>query len=107
MCSLKFLLFFLSCFWAVNSLAQQSFNIELSDVQITANRVVRGDGDTYGLGDWKSNFTVAQEGTLLKVDGTISFTEKANDFTTILGEYHQRIEVGALERCRHWRIPGH
>jgi len=84
--------------------AQQSFNLELPDIQITANRVLRGDGDTYGLGDWKSTFTVALDGTILKVDGTISFTEKANDFTTIVGEYHQRIEVRALERCRHCQV---
>jgi hypothetical protein len=104
MCSLKFLLFFLSCFLAADVLAQKSFNIELPDIQITASRIVRGDGDTYGLGDWKSTFTVALDGTTLKVDGTISFTEKANDFTTIVGEYHQRIAVGALERCRHCQV---
>jgi hypothetical protein len=104
MCSLKNLLFFLGCFLAANGMAQKAFNVELPDVQITANRVARGDGDTYGLGDWKSTFTVALEGTMLKINGSISFTEKANDFTTIVGEYHQRIEVGALERCRHCQV---
>ncbi len=97
-------LLLLACFLANTSDAQQSFNIELPDMQITANHIVRGDGDTYGLGDWKSTFTVTLDGTMLKVDGTISFTEKANDFTTIVGEYRQRIEVGALERCRHCQV---
>lgn len=81
--------------------AQQSFSITLPDAQITADHIIRGDGDTYGLGDWHCRFTVALDSTVLKVDGKISFTEKANDFTTIVGEYHQRIPVGELERCRH------
>lgn len=104
MLSFRNALVFWSSFVAAEMPAQQSFNIELPDVQITANRVVRGDGDTYGLGDWKSSFTVALDGAMLKVDGTITFTEKANDFTTIVGEYHQRIAVGALERCRHCQV---
>lgn len=81
--------------------AQASFRIQLPDAEITADRIVRGDGDTYGLGDWHCVFTVALADTLLKVDGKISFTEKANDFTTIVGEYHQLVPVGQLERCRH------
>jgi hypothetical protein len=98
-CSKMLLLF--ACLLANSVFAQQSFSIELPDVEIRANRIVRGDGDTYGLGTWKSTFTVSLEGSRLKVDGQISFVEKANDFTTIVGEYHQRIPVGALEGCRH------
>ncbi len=93
-------LIFLACF-GINVLnAQQSFSIALPDVQITADRLVRGDGDTYGLGNWQCSFTVTLDGLMLKVDGKISFAEKANDFTTIVGEYHQRIAVGELERCQ-------
>ena len=91
----------LVCLVATRSAAQQSFSIQLPEVQISADRVVRGDGDTYGLGDWHCSFNVSLEGTMLKIDGKISFTEKANDFTTIVGEYHQQIAVGELERCRH------
>ena len=96
----KTLLILTCCMTKVLS-AQQSFSIALPDAQLVADRIMRGDGDTYGLGDWHCAFTVALDGTVLKVDGTISFTEKANDFTTIVGDYHQRIEVGELERCRH------
>jgi hypothetical protein len=84
--------------------AQQTFVLRLPDAQLTADRVLRGDGDTYGLGDWRSSFTVALVDTLLKIEGKISFTEKANDFTTIVGEYHQSIPVEALARCRHCSV---
>lgn len=84
--------------------AQKSFSISLPDAKIMANRIVRGDGDTYGLGDWRCDFNVALDGTDLKIDGKISFTEKANDFTTIVGEYHQRIRVGQLEGCKHCKV---
>ncbi|MBC7776744.1 MAG: hypothetical protein H7246_15020 [Phycisphaerae bacterium] len=93
-----------ACFVATSATAQQSFSIQLPDMQISADRVIRGDGDTYGLGDWQCVFTVTLDGTMLKVNGKISFTEKANDFTTIVGEYHQCIAVGELERCRHCTV---
>lgn len=102
--SIQNLLTLFVCLWVNEVFAQQSFCIEVPDIQIMASRIVRGDGDTYGLGDWKSTFIIALEGTMLKVDGKISFTEKANDFTTIVGEYHQRIAVGELERCRHCQV---
>ncbi|MFN0214479.1 MAG: hypothetical protein ACKVT2_09515 [Saprospiraceae bacterium] len=88
-------------FLANSAAAQQSFIFKLPHAQITADKLVRGDGDTYGLGDWNCSFTVALDGNKLNVQGKISFTEKANDFTTIVGEYHQSIIVGKLERCRH------
>lgn len=84
--------------------AQRSLSIQLPDAQITADRITRGDGDTYGLGDWQCAFTVKLVGTVLHLNGTIMFTEKANDFTTIVGEYHRRISVGELERCRTCQI---
>lgn len=99
--TLRNTLAFCACLLAATPYAQQSFDIMLPDAQIIAERVVRGDGDTYGLGDWHCAFNVSLEGTMLKIEGKISFTEKANDFTTIVGEYHQQIAVGALERCRH------
>lgn len=91
---------FLLVFATLDLVAQESFSIALPDAQITAHRIVQGDGDTYGLGDWRCAFTVTLEGTVLKVDGKIRFAENANDFTTIVGEYHQQVEVGALEHCR-------
>lgn len=81
--------------------AQQSFEITLPDAHIFADRLRRGDGDTYGLGDWHCTFSVSLSGTEIVVDGQIVFSEKANDFTTITGAYHRRIEVGELSRCRH------
>ncbi len=80
--------------------AQRTLSISLPDAHIAADRVTRGDGDTYGLGDWRCAFTLKLEGSVLRLDGTILFTEQANDFTTIVGEYHRRIPVGELEKCR-------
>ena len=92
---------FAGLFAAVCTDAQQSISIQLPDAQITADRLVRGDGDTYGVGDWHAKFKVKLEDNSLKIDGKIEFTEKANDFTTIVGEYHRRVKVAGLENCRH------
>lgn len=92
------------CFLANVAVAQKSFSISLPDVQIYADRLVRGDGDTYGLGDWQCAFTVALDGPIIQVDGKITFREEANDFTTIVSEYHQRTVIGELERCRHCQV---
>lgn len=99
----KILLVYFSLF-AKALLAQQSFYIVLPDAQITANRLVRGDGDTYGLGDWQCDFSMALQDTVLRIEGKIWFRERANDFTTIVGEYHGQMAVSALSRCRHCLI---
>jgi hypothetical protein len=87
-----------------SAMAQRDLLIRLPDVKITADRIIRGDGDTYGLGDWRCAFTLKLEGAELLLDGAIVFSENANDFTTIVGEYHRRIAVGELERCRTCKI---
>ncbi len=102
--SLQNSLCLLSCLWAANGLAQQSINLELPDMQISADRILRGDGDTYGLGDWKCTFTLSLDGSTLNVAGIITFTENANDFTTIVGTYQQQIVVEELARCRYCGI---
>lgn len=108
MCFFKLLrirvLFLMGVFAPALLCAQQTFLIQLPDVNLAAKRVIRGDGDTYGLGDWQCTFTVSLDGLMLKLDGKLVFTEQANDFTTIVGEYHQRIPVEVLERCRHCTV---
>lgn len=84
--------------------AQSSFFIHLPDVQIMADRITHGDGDTYGLGDWQCAFTATLEGTYLLLDGTIIFAEKANDLTTIIGQYHRRIQVRELGHCHNCKV---
>ncbi|MDX1910103.1 MAG: hypothetical protein SFV22_01390 [Saprospiraceae bacterium] len=84
--------------------AQESFVLQLPDVNIYADRLLRGDADTYGLGDWRCNFNVRLDGDGLILEGNISFTEGANDFTTITGEFRQRLEVGELKHCRHCMV---
>lgn len=80
--------------------AQQTVLVNLPDIYIMADKITRGDSDTYGLGDWSCSFKLELEGAVLKVDGSIIFSEKANDFTTIVGEYHEEIPVKELEKCR-------
>jgi hypothetical protein len=87
-----------------NAPAQESFVVQLPEVEIYADRVLRGDADTYGLGDWRCSFSVTLDSTALLLQGYISFTEKAHDFTTIVGEYRRRIELGELQRCRHCNV---
>ena len=94
-------LLFSACIIARTTDAQQSFDLLLPDIQIVADRVTRGDGDTYGLGDWKCSFGAELNGTNLSLNGKISFTEKANDFTTIVGLFQHQMEVGELARCQH------
>lgn len=84
----------------LSATAQQTVLVNLPDIYITADKITRGDSDTYGLGDWTCSFKLELEGTVLKVDGSIIFSEKANDFTTIVGEYHEEIPVKELEKCR-------
>lgn len=84
--------------------AQRTLTVQLPDAHLTADRIIRGDGDTYGLGDWQCAFTIKLDGAVLRVDGAITFSEKANDFTTLVGEYHRSIPVGELEKCRSCKV---
>lgn len=85
--------------------AQQSIFVELPDATIMADKVTRGDSDTYGLGDWSCTFRAELIGdSKLKIKGFISFTEKANDYTTIVGEYERTICVKELENFTHFRL---
>lgn len=84
--------------------AQTSFLYQIPDATITADQVTKGDGDTYGLGDWRCNVKASLEGTVLKVSGDIVFTEKANDFSTIVGHFEQNHKVQALEQCKQCTI---
>lgn len=94
-------LLFFFCFCFHSTCAQGSFTLALEDVDITAKRIVRGDGDTYGLGDWFCRYTVTLDGSAVVLEGKITFWEKANDFSTISGVFKKRIPVPALERCKH------
>jgi len=84
--------------------AQTVFLYQIPDANITADKVTKGDGDTYGLGDWRCNVKAMLEGTVLKVSGDIVFTEKANDFSTIVGHFEQNYPVQALEQCKQCTI---
>jgi hypothetical protein len=84
----------------VRLIAQDAIVVTLPDIQIYADQLIRGDADTYGLGDWHSVFNMELRGTNLKVSGKIKFTENVNDYTTIVGEYSALIPVPALEKCQ-------
>ena len=76
-------------------------DVELPDVWVTANQIQRGDGDTYGNGDWycKVNASINAEGDI-RLEGEVVFAEKANDFTTITRSFKRLIKVPILEKCR-------
>jgi hypothetical protein len=98
------ILFFLILNHAVLLMAQPTITVALPDAFITADRVLRGDADTYGLGDWQATFTATIDGSQILLTGTISFTENANDFTTIVGRFIKVINIEALEGCSHCQV---
>ena len=99
--SLLFILFFL---FLNKSNAQHFIEINIPDAQIIANKITNGDGDVYGKGDWYCSFTAKIEDDVLVINGKICFSEKANDFTTIVGTYQSRIVVAELQKCRHCEV---
>jgi hypothetical protein len=98
---MRLLLILLCCFYTATITGQESFTIFLEDADIQAANIVRGDGDTYGLGDWHCRYTVSLQENAIMLEGRIVFSEKANDYSTIVGNFKKRIPVEALERCRH------
>ena len=83
---------------------QDYIDISLPDCQIRGDKLQRGDGDTYGLGDWYCQFSFKLDGAYIEVRGSIRFCENANDFTTITGEFFQRYPVAELKRCQHCQL---
>lgn len=98
--SIRTIVYLLMILSAFSLHAQHNVLVTLPDIEIYAGKVTRGDSDTYGLGNWSCSFKMELQGTDLKIDGAILFTENANDFTTIAGEYHALVPVKALEKCR-------
>lgn len=93
-----------ACYATTPVNAQEYLDIALPAAQIKADKLIRGDGDTYGLGDWRCQFSFKLNGSQLEVRGNIRFSENANDFTTITGTYFQQIQVQELERCKHCEL---
>jgi hypothetical protein len=77
--------------------AQPALVVRLPDVSITADRVLRGDADTYGSGDWYCTFQLTLEGPVAVLEGYIAFHEKANDSTVIVGRVRRCIALPEQE----------
>lgn len=77
--------------------AQPILTLHLPDVSITANRLVKGDADIYGLGNWHCTFHLELDGQKVLLKGYIVFSEKANDSTVIIGQVKQELAWTALE----------
>ncbi len=102
--AISLLLFTWSAFFSVSH-AQDTLIVNLPDVDIFAGKVTRGDADVYGLGDWTCKFEVeVLDGAKLLLKGTISFWEKANDYTTIVGKYEQVLSLKAMEPYAYFRL---
>ena len=84
--------------------SQDTILVALPDVYITADRVLQGDGDTYGLGEWKCVFSVALEDSLLLLKGRVVFSENANDFTRIVGRYEGYWGLEVLKKYKSCRL---
>lgn len=87
-----------------NVCAQQEIWIQLPNVRIIADKITRGDGDTYGFGDWQCRFKATIEDASVVLEGNLTFSENANDFTTITGDFRQKIKFEQLEPCRRCRV---
>ncbi len=70
--------------------------LQLPDVSITADQVLRGDADTYGLGNWRCTFHLSWDGSEAVLEGYIIFRESANDSTIIRGRVLHRIALPEL-----------
>lgn len=101
-------IFLMGILWSAfstGSRAQDTLVVNLPDVNIFAGKVTRGDADVYGLGDWICKFEVeVLDGAKLLLKGTIAFSEKANDQTTIVGKYEQVLSLKALEPYAYHRL---
>lgn len=73
--------------------AQPVLTVQLPDVSITADRVLRGDADIYGMGDWYCTFRVMLDGDSITLNGYIAFHEKANDSSIIVGHVRHRVAL--------------
>lgn len=84
--------------------AQDTLMVALPDIYITADRIMQGDGDTYGLGDWNCVFTLALEDSLLLLKGRVVFEENANDHTRITGRYEGYWGLSILNKYKSCRV---
>ncbi|MBX2930304.1 MAG: hypothetical protein KF852_20905 [Saprospiraceae bacterium] len=78
--------------------AQEVVSINIPDVEIIADRLIHGDADTYGLGDWSCSFRLSRTNDTLVLKGEIIFSERANDHTIIAGYYRQYIPAPELQK---------
>lgn len=82
--------------------SQDTLSIPLPDVYIFAGRLIKGNADLYGLGDWVCRFRVSIKDSVLILRGDIIFKEKANDYTIIEGAVQKSIvapELSAFAGC--------
>lgn len=91
-------LLFLLCFTggSLSASAQDTITIRLPDMQIFANKLMRGNADLYGLGDWICRYRISLKDSILVMKGDIIFRENANDYTIMEGAVKQSIVVPEL-----------
>ena len=92
--------FYFICFFSLSAYAQETISIQIPDFDIYANQLMRGDADTYGLGNFKLKIEASVVDGKLYLSSKLKFEEGANDFTTIRGEFTQMFEVKRLTQCR-------
>jgi hypothetical protein len=80
--------------------AQQSITIYPSAFEIRATDILKGDGDTYGLGNFVVKTTLYLKNEWLTVRVDLKFAENANDFTTIVGSVQYMYKIDEIAKCR-------
>ncbi len=83
-------------------LAQNNIEVPIPPIAITADRVLSGDADTYGLGTWQCNVQARLSHDTIFLTGQIVFSENANDFTCIVGDFAKEIHLKATIDQRYW-----
>lgn len=87
--------------WGHSLVAQTEYSvrIQIPEMQIYADRLVRGDEELWGLGDWECVWDIELSGDSIYIRGKILFRELANDMSVFVGKVERRIRAEELAQC--------
>ena len=86
--------------------AQETLILHIPDTEIWADKLLSGDADIYGLGNWQCDFSATIIGHYLWIHGKITFSEQANDHTVIVGTVHRCFNIKTLSKQSGYEIIG-
>jgi hypothetical protein len=80
--------------------SQELVRVQLPEMEIYANQLLEGDGDTYGLGTFSLEVYSEIQDSLLVIHAQILFEEGQNDHTRIFGTEQWSFPVKRLSQCQ-------